>query len=74
MNRRSVRHFALLAALSLALSACGNKGPLVLPGAPADTPVPAESAPAADPAATPAADPQAAPAPPPADSDATPPR
>ncbi|MFZ5636207.1 MAG: LPS translocon maturation chaperone LptM [Pseudomonadota bacterium] len=70
MNRRSVRHFALLAALSLALSACGNKGPLVLPGAPVDTPVPAESAPAADPAATPPAEP----APPPADSDAKPPR
>lgn len=68
MNRRSVRHFALLAALSLALSACGNKGPLVLPGAPADTPAPAE--PAADPAATPQADP----VPPPADSDASPPR
>lgn len=30
-------------ALPLALSGCGNKGPLVLPGAPAETTVPAES-------------------------------
>ncbi len=57
MNRRSVRCFVFAAAFAavLALSACGNKGPLVLPGAPADTPVPAEPAPAADASAPPSA-------------------
>lgn len=57
MNRRSVRCFVFAAAFVavLALSACGNKGPLVLPGAPTDTPVPVEPAPAADPSAPPPA-------------------
>lgn len=40
MNRRPALAYAILAIiLPLALSACGNKGPLVLPDAPADTPV-----------------------------------
>jgi predicted small lipoprotein YifL len=43
----------LLAAV-LMLSACGNKGPLVLPDKPADTTTPADATPVpADPAATP---------------------
>jgi predicted small lipoprotein YifL len=48
MNRRTVLVSAALAiALPLALSACGNKGPLVLPDqTPAETTVPAEPAPA----------------------------
>jgi predicted small lipoprotein YifL len=48
---------ASMVALSLALSGCGNKGPLVLAAdVPADTPVPAaESAPPAQPDATPPA-------------------
>jgi predicted small lipoprotein YifL len=48
MNRRTVLVSAALAiALPLALSACGNKGPLVLPDQPpAETTVPAEPAPA----------------------------
>lgn len=50
MNRRLALASAILAImLPLALSGCGNKGPLVLPDAPADTAVPAD-APAADPA------------------------
>lgn len=36
MNRRPAFVFAAIALLSLALSACGNKGPLVLPDKPAD--------------------------------------
>jgi predicted small lipoprotein YifL len=62
MNRRTVLVSAALAiALPLALSACGNKGPLVLPDqAPAETTVPAE--PASTPAQTPPAEPPAPPA------------
>lgn len=62
MNRRTVLVSAALAiALPLALSACGNKGPLVLPDqAPAETTVPAEPAP------TPPAQAQTPPAEPPA--------
>jgi predicted small lipoprotein YifL len=56
MNRRPAYVFAAMA-LCLALSACGNKGPLVLPDKPADgTPAedtPAQPAPAADDAKTP---------------------
>jgi predicted small lipoprotein YifL len=66
MNRRPAYVLAAIA-LCLALSACGNKGPLVLPDKPADgmpaesTPVegtsadgtPAQPAPAADDAKTP---------------------
>ena len=58
MNRRLAFVSAAFAiALPLALSGCGNKGPLVLPDPPADPPAPAEApapaqAPAAD-AATP---------------------
>jgi predicted small lipoprotein YifL len=36
MNRRHAALFAAIALLGLALSACGNKGPLVLPDKPAD--------------------------------------
>lgn len=63
MNRRTVLVSAALAiALPLALSACGNKGPLVLPDqAPAETPVPAEPA-STPPAQTPPAEPPAPPA------------
>jgi predicted small lipoprotein YifL len=62
MNRRTVLVSAALAiALPLTLSACGNKGPLVLPDqAPAETTVPAE--PASTPAQTPPAEPPAPPA------------
>ncbi|KTF41102.1 LPS translocon maturation chaperone LptM [Xanthomonas translucens] len=42
---------ALFGAALLALSGCGNKGPLVMP----QKPVPVEAAPAAAPAATPPA-------------------
>jgi predicted small lipoprotein YifL len=61
MNRRPAYVLAAIA-LCLALSACGNKGPLVLPDKPADgmpaesTPAdgtPAQPAPAADDAKTP---------------------
>ena len=47
MNRRPASVFAALALLCLALSACGNKGPLVLPDKPADgstTDTPADGA------------------------------
>ncbi len=64
MNRRTAFVSAALAiALPLVLSACGNKGPLVLPDqAPAETTVPAEAAstPPA-PAQTPPAEPPAPP-------------
>ncbi|MBN8213503.1 MAG: sugar transporter [Xanthomonadales bacterium] len=54
MNRRlALASAAFAIVLPLALSGCGNKGPLVLSDAPAETAVPAEP-PA--PAATPAAD------------------
>lgn len=59
---------ALLAAVVLLVSGCGNKGPLVLPTRPAAAP--AETAPAGDPATAEtsddgtAADPEAAPPPP----------
>lgn len=36
MNRRLAPAFATMALLCLVLSACGNKGPLVLPDKPAD--------------------------------------
>lgn len=36
MNRRLASAFAATALFCLALSACGNKGPLVLPDKPAD--------------------------------------
>lgn len=65
MNRRTVLVSAALAiALPLALSACGNKGPLVLPDqAPAETTVPAEPVPTPPaPAQTPPAEPPAPPA------------
>lgn len=63
MNRRTAFvHAALAIALPLTLSACGNKGPLVLPDqAPAETTVPAQ--PASDPPTqTPPAEPPAPPA------------
>ena len=57
MNRRPAYVLAAIALCGLALSACGNKGPLVLPAKPADgTPVegtPAQPAPAAADAKTP---------------------
>jgi predicted small lipoprotein YifL len=57
MNRRPAYVLAMIALCCLALSACGNKGPLVLPDKPADgTPAedtPAQPAPAADDAKTP---------------------
>ncbi len=54
MNRRLALVSAAFAiVLPLALSGCGNKGPLVLPDKPADTAVPAE---VPTPEATPAAD------------------
>ena len=53
MNRRLALASAFAIVLPLALSGCGNKGPLVLSDAPAETTVPAEP-PA--PEATPAAD------------------
>jgi predicted small lipoprotein YifL len=57
MNRRPAYVLAAIALCCLALSACGNKGPLVLPDKPADgTPAedtPAQPAPAADDAKTP---------------------
>lgn len=67
MNRRLVFVSAAFAiALPLALSGCGNKGPLVLPGPPVEpsteSPAPApETAPtpAADAVTPPAADPPA---------------
>lgn len=44
MNRRLALASAVFAiVLPLALSGCGNKGPLVLPDPPADTAVPAEA-------------------------------
>jgi predicted small lipoprotein YifL len=59
MNRRLALTSAVFL-IALALSGCGNKGPLVLSGAPAETIVPAEArAPAAAPtpeAAVPAAE------------------
>ncbi|NOT87827.1 MAG: sugar transporter [Lysobacter sp.] len=66
MNRRLALATAAFAiVLPLALSGCGNKGPLVLPDAPAETAVPAEaSVPEPAPEATPA--PAATPPPPPA--------
>lgn len=77
MNRRLV--FAIAAILlPLGLAGCGNKGPLVLPSAPAETSVPAvqtETAPAAEPAATDTAPIEPAPTeptPPPADASGTP--
>ena len=53
MNYRLI---AAMIALSLMLAGCGNKGPLMLPTSPVevpppDTAVPAEAAPAAEPAA-----------------------
>lgn len=62
MNRRTAFVSAVLAiALPLALSACGNKGPLVLPDqTPAETTVPAE--PASTPAQAPPVEPPAPPA------------
>lgn len=62
MNRRPAYVLAAIALCGLALSACGNKGPLVLPDKPADgapvegTPAegtPAQPAPAAADAKTP---------------------
>lgn len=60
MNRRSRSLFVVIVAgaLALALSGCGNKGPLVLADdVPADSPAPETPAPAppAEPAATPPA-------------------
>jgi predicted small lipoprotein YifL len=54
MNRRlALTSAVFVIVLPLALSGCGNKGPLVLPGAPAETTVPAEtSAPATAPETT----------------------
>jgi predicted small lipoprotein YifL len=73
MNRRPVSASVLLA-LALSLSGCGNKGPLVLPDAPAqETATP--PAPAVEPAPADAAPADAAPATPAAtDGDAKPPR
>ena len=63
MNRRLALTSAVFA-IALLLSGCGNKGPLVLPSAPAETNVP-EQTPAPD-AAVPAPEPAPeAPAPPP---------
>lgn len=55
MNRRLAPAFATMALLCLVLSACGNKGPLVLPDKPADGTVTEGSTaqPAADEAKTP---------------------
>lgn len=54
MNRRlALTSAVFMITLPLALSGCGNKGPLVLPGAPAATTVPAETS-------TPAPTPEAA--------------
>jgi predicted small lipoprotein YifL len=50
------------ALLSLALAACGIRGPLKLPPAPAATPAPAAATPAPQPAAAPTATPEAPPA------------
>jgi predicted small lipoprotein YifL len=63
MNRRTAFVSAALAiALPIVLSACGNKGPLVLPDQlPAETTVPAEPA-SSPPAQTPPAEPPAPPA------------
>ena len=58
MNRRSRSISAVIvaAALSLTVSGCGNKGPLVLADeVPAETAVPATDAPATEPVAPPPA-------------------
>lgn len=63
MNRRSRSLFVVIVAgaLALALSGCGNKGPLVLADeVPVDSPVPAPETPAPAPPAEPAATPPAA--------------
>jgi predicted small lipoprotein YifL len=78
MNRRLVSASVLLA-LALSLSGCGNKGPLVLPDAPAQEtatpPAPAAEAAPADAVPTDTAPADATPAPPAAtDGDAKPPR
>ena len=66
MNRRlALTSAVFVIALPLALSGCGNKGPLVLPGAPAETTVPAETpTPAPAPEATVPASKTTPPAPP----------
>jgi hypothetical protein len=59
MNRRSTSRLPallFLACLPLVLAACGNKGPLVLPSAPASTAVPAAAEPPSDAAAEPPAE------------------
>jgi predicted small lipoprotein YifL len=58
MNRRLQTVFvaALAIALPLLLSACGNKGPLVMPDRPAETPAAAPAPQAAPATPTPAAD------------------
>lgn len=53
MNRRLLTAALAAIVLPLGLSACGNKGPLVLPDTPVDAPVPVEPSappPTADPA------------------------
>jgi len=66
MNRRlALASAAFAIVLPLALSGCGNKGPLVLPDAPAETTVPAE-APVPEPASEPMPAPDATPPSPPA--------
>jgi predicted small lipoprotein YifL len=59
---RAVAAALLVASLSLALAACGIRGPLKLPPAPAATPAPAAATPAPQPAAAPTATPEAPPA------------
>jgi predicted small lipoprotein YifL len=59
---RAVAAALLVAFLSLALAACGIRGPLKLPPAPAATPAPAAVTPAPQPAAAPTATPEAPPA------------
>lgn len=62
MNRRpatAVIRTLVPALLALALSACGNKGPLVMPDKPDPAGTTTQPAPAAQPAATPAGQAQA---------------
>lgn len=43
MNRRHVFTALTASLIALALTGCGNKGPLVMPDKPSDTPVPADA-------------------------------
>lgn len=58
MNRRPA-HVLVAIALSLALSACGNKGPLVLPDKPDTSQPTTQPAPPTPPTGTPAGTPAA---------------